>query len=144
MFLNIKFSLRTEIGWSIIIIIILFIVNFLHQHQVVFFHLNLRDSKFLQVSRILLYILVDFNNAIVRIVKILSLVYSSLAFFLEVFTNHSKCTNYNWSHCHFHVPQLFEFSNKVQKFLYLFVLFYFQSVVHWNGKVRMIASSFFL
>ena len=44
-------------------------------------------------------------------------------------------TNHNWYHRHFYVPRLFQFSNKVQVFVYLFAFFYFHSVVPLNGKI---------
>ena len=67
-----------------------------HQHQLVVFQWSLSDSKSPQVSRILITILVNFNNSVVWIVS------SDFEPFqpLLAFKDHSKCTNYNWYHYH--------------------------------------------
>ena len=41
----------------------------------------------------------------------------------------SNCTNYSWYHHHFHVSQLNQLFSKVQVFVYLFIFFYFLSVI---------------
>ena len=46
-------------------LLLLLFANFLHQRQLMIFHLSLRDSKSPQVSRTLLSILADLNNAAV-------------------------------------------------------------------------------
>ena len=62
----------------------------------------------------------------------------------KAFGDHSKCTKYNWYHCHSHVPQLFYFSGKIQVFVYLFAFIYFHPVVDQNDKIHLTVSSFFL
>ena len=62
----------------IIIIIIIIIISSSFSHQLLLtFHWSLNDSKSLQVSRILLSILADFNNSVVWMVSILLLISSS-------------------------------------------------------------------
>ena len=56
----------------------------------------------------------------------------------------TKCTNYNWYHRHFHVPQFFQFVSKVLEFILLFVFFQFYSVVSRDSKVENSAGSLFL
>ena len=63
--------------------------------------------------------------------------------FFRAFGDHFKLTNNNWYHCQLIVLQLFLFSGKFQV-LYLFVFFYFQFVVCWNGKIRWMTIFFFL
>ena len=56
----------------------------------------------------------------------------------------AKSTNHNWYNRHFHVPQLFQFSSKVEILILLFIFFQFYSVVSWDSKVDNFASSLFL
>ena len=51
--------------------------SFSHQHQSMVFHWSLSDSKFSQVSRTLLSILVDLNNAVVWMVSACPLISNS-------------------------------------------------------------------
>ena len=74
-------------------------------------------------------ILADFNNAVIWMVSIFP---SDFQF--QVFGDCSKCTNYNWYCWHLHAPQFSEFSGKDQVFVYLFIFFYFHSMIHWNNK----------
>ena len=55
----------------IIIIIILFLVSFSHKYYLVVFHWSLTDSNSSQVTRTLLGILANLNNAVVWMVLIL-------------------------------------------------------------------------
>ena len=64
------------------------------------FHWSLSVNKSPQVSRILLSILVDLNNAVVWMVSTLSLISKS-------FGDCTKSTNYNWYRHHFHIPLFF-------------------------------------
>ena len=62
--------------WWLSIIIISLLMSF-SQHQLMVFHWSLSDSKSPQVSRMLLSILADLNNAVVCMVLILSPISSS-------------------------------------------------------------------
>ena len=57
-------------------------------------------SKSPQVSRTLLSILAELNNAIVWMVFNFYVVGP----FNNPFGDHSKCTHYNWYHCRLHFP----------------------------------------
>ena len=52
----------------------------------------------------------------------------SLSLF-QAFTDHFKSTNYNWYHCHFHLPQLFQLSSKIQVFFILMLSFMAKSSI---------------
>ena len=65
-----------------------------------------------QVSRTLLSILADLNNAVVLMLSTCSLISKS-------FRNCTKSSNYNRYHSHFHVPQFFQFPSKVQVLIFL-------------------------
>ena len=73
-----------------------------------------------QVARTLLSIEADFNNDMVLIVLILPLISKSS----KPFGVRSKCYTYNWYHCYSQVPKLFQFSGKVQVFVYLFAFIF--------------------
>ena len=92
----------------IIIIIILLFEIFSHLHLLKVFHRSLSDSKS-QVSRTLLSILADLNNAVVWIVSTSPVISksSSPCTNLLVTVPRAKGTNYNWYNGHFHVPQFF-------------------------------------
>ena len=66
----------------------------------------------------------------------------------QAFGNRSKCTNYNWYHRHFHLPQFPLFSGKVQVYAYLFCFFfYFLFAVQcdsWECKSAILRLLFFL
>ena len=94
----------------------------------VFFIRGLSDSKSTQISRTLL---ADFQRWLLSIIP---LIFRSHSFFL--IGKCSKGFNYNWYHCHFHVPQLFLLFRKVQVLVYFFTFFYFQSIVRWNCKIH--------
>ena len=96
--------------------------EFSHKSYLEILHWILSSNKFTQVSKILL--IIQSIKAVVWLVTILPLISISTSFF-RVFWDHSKCSNYNWYHCHLDVPQFFELSSKVQVFVYLFVLFLF-------------------
>ena len=86
-----------------------------------FFFWSLRDSKSLKVSRIFLSILADFNSAVGSINLIFPLIFGFFFRFWDPF----KCTNTNWYHCHFRLPQLFQLSGKIQEFICLFAFLKF-------------------
>ena len=108
----------------------------------VVFHWSLKDNKSPQVSMTLLSILADPNTAVVWMVSLLSLIFSSPRIFPRSFGDRSKFTNYNRYHCHFHIShhQLYV---KVQEFVYFFAYFHFHSMTRWNSKIK-ITSSFLL
>ena len=61
----------------------------------------------------------------------------------QTFVDCTECTNYNWYHCRFHVPLLFQFSFKALVFIPLFAFLQFYSVVSRNGKILYSAGSLF-
>ena len=108
--------------------------------------LILSDSKFNQVSRSLLSILVDFNSAVVWMFSILPLISSFLQSLFQTSKDRSECTNDDWYHRHFHVPQFFQLSSKIQVIVYFssFLFLLLLSVVHRNGNIYKMTSSLFL
>ena len=80
--------------------------KFSHQHKLAGFNCSLRDGKFPLISRTLLSMLKDLNNAVVKMVPILSLISNFFSFFQD-FRDCSKCTNYYWYHCYPHVLRFF-------------------------------------
>ena len=61
----------------------------------------------------------------------------------QSFGDCTKCTNYNWYHHHFHVPQFFLFPSKVKVLIFLFTSFQFYSMVSQDSKIYNFASSLF-
>ena len=55
----------------------------------------------------------------------------------------SKCSYQNWYHRHFHIPQLFQLSSKIEVYIYFIAFFYFSFVISWNTKFLQMASSWF-
>ena len=115
--------------WIFIIIVISLLATFSHYPQ---------------VSKTLLNILADFNNTVDWMVLILSLISTRSSPFSRVLgTILSSPTMIGFtltlmSHSFF---QLF---GKVRVFIYLFVFFYFHSVVCQNGQILKLANPFFL
>ena len=105
---------------------------------------SLSDSKSPQVSWTHLSILADPNNAVVWTVSTRPVIFKSSSPCTNPFGNFNKGTNYNWYRCHFHVPQFFQFSSKVQVLILLFTFFQFHSVVPADNRVPNSASSLFL
>ena len=103
-------------------------------------HRSSSNSQSPQVSRILLSILADLNNAVVWMVSTHPLFSSGTSC---PWTNCTKSTNYNWYHSYFHVTQFFQFSSKVEVLIFLFAFFLFYPVVSWDSKVHKSVSSFF-
>ena len=95
------------------LIIILLFESFSHQLLQLVFYWSLSNSKSSQVSRTLLSILADHNNALFWMVMILPLISNSSSLFSEVLGDYSKCTDYNYYYCHPNVPLHFCFSGKV-------------------------------
>ena len=106
-----------------------------------FFQWSLSDSKFPHVSRTLINILPDLNNAVVWMVSNRPISKSS-----SPSTNSSVTTErsiYNWYNGHFHVQLIFQFSNTVKVLTSLYAFLQFYSEVSWNGEVHYSAGSFF-
>ena len=68
------------------------------------FHSNLSDSKSPKVSRTLLSILIDLNNAVVRMVSARPSISKTSRFFYQVLEDRTKHTIYNWYHRHLKDP----------------------------------------
>ena len=85
-------------------IVVLAVVYFSHELMQVAFHLGLRDRKSPQITRTLLSILADLNQAVVWIVSIL-LRFSILLVPFQSLWDSSKCANSNWYHRHPHDQQ---------------------------------------
>ena len=103
-------------------------------------HTSFSDSKSPQLSRTLLSILVDLNNAVVWMFS--TRPHSS--------KSSSLCTNSllklpraTIPIGHFHVPQFFQSSSNVQVLIPLLAFFKFSSVVDRDNKVHNSASSLF-
>ena len=98
------------------------------------FFTEVSGSNSPRVSRILPSILADF--IVLRSGWSQFFLWSPvLQYFFLIFEDHFKDTNYNWYDHHLHVPQVFQLSGKIQ-FIYLFVFFYFPSVVCRNGNIH--------
>ena len=67
-------------------------------------HRSLSDSKSPQVSRTLLRILADLNNAVVWMVSTRPLIFKSSSPCTNPLVTSNKNTHYHWYHCQFHVP----------------------------------------
>ena len=119
-------------------IIILLFFQVFHSNVSRWFLTSLSDRKFLQVSRTILSILADLNNAVVWNISTRPL----------IFMSSSPCTNPLMTvprapvHRHFHVPQFFQFSGKVNVLIFLFVFFQFYSMVNRDSKVHNSVSFF--
>ena len=87
----------------------------LQKSKISVFLFRLINSKSPQVSRTLLSILVDLNNAVVSIVSTRLLVSKSSSHFINLLGT-TKSTNYNLYYCYFHVPQFFQFYSNVEVF----------------------------
>ena len=109
------------------------------------FHRSSSDSKSPQVSRTLLSILADLNNAVVCGLSSLVLLFPSPSVPLSIlwWLVRSARTNYDWYHRHFHIPLFFQFSSKVLIFIVLFTFFQFYPVISLNGKVHYSIGFFF-
>ena len=101
------------------------------------FHWRLSDSKSPQVSRTLLRILAVLCNSVIWIVSTRLPTSKSSKPFNTPLVIVPKSTNHNWYNRHFHVPQLFQFSSKVEV-LILFTFFQFYSVVSWDRLLLLL------
>ena len=68
--------------------------------------------------------------------------FTSFQFTLDPSENRYKLTIYNCYHCHFHVPHSFQFSGKIQVFVYRFTFSFFfsLSIFEWNSKINKTTS----
>ena len=117
--------------------------SFSHQRKVVVFYWSLSDSKSSQVSRTLLCIQTDLNNAIMWMV-------STRPFISKT---SRPCTNPLVTipsvpitigiTITFKFYSFFQFSSKVLVFIFLFTFLQFYCVVSQNSKVDYLASSLF-
>ena len=106
------------------------------------FHCSSKDNKSLQVSRTLLSILDNLNNAVVWMVfscPFISMFSSPLINPLVTVPKTSIIIGINVT---FMFHSFFQFSSKV--FIFLFTSFYFYSVVSRDSKVHNFANSHFL
>ena len=113
-----------------------------HQRQLVVFHWSLNDSKSPQVSRTILSILADLNCVVVCIVLIVTLI-SNSSNYLSIPVGTVPSASIIIGITVILMFHSFYFSNKVQVFISLFLLFHFPSMVHWNGKIDYSTSSLF-
>ena len=121
--------------------IILLLASF--SHQLVGFFWSLKESSSLQVSRTLLSILANLNNAVLWMVSILPPIFdSSNPLFNALETVPSAPTTIGitvtWM---FHRFFLVLWQSPI--FVYLFTFFSFYFAVCWNGKIHNTASSLF-
>ena len=131
--------------YFIVIIVLLFLLflfyyycyySFSHQLTLMVIHWSLSDSKSPQVSRTLLSILAVLNNALIWMVSTRPPTAMSSS-------HRTKCTNYNWYNCHLHVPQFFQFLNKVAILIFLFTFLQIYSVVRRDSNVDYFSNSLF-
>ena len=104
-----------------------------HTHQMVF-HWSLRDNKSPQVSRTLLSILANRNNAIVWMASIRPLISSSSGLFSKPFVTIPS------------IPVTIVITvthSKIQELVSLIAFFDVQSVIFWDGKVLHTTSSLY-
>ena len=92
------------------------------------FHWILCKSKSLQVSRTLLSILANLNNAVVWIISIIPLISNSSSLFPSILGPFQVRQLQMVSPLP-HVLQLYLSSGKVKVYVYLFAFFYFNTVV---------------
>ena len=78
----------------------------------------------------LLSILSDLNNDLYGLTHSFDLKFHQSIF--SAFRDCSKCTNYNWYHCHFYVPQLLQ----IEVFDDLLAFFPFHSKVWRNSEIH--------
>ena len=123
---NLLKAQRTYIIHIMKIIVLLF-------NSLIVFHGSLSD-KSPQVTRTLLYILSDLNNAVVWMVWILLISNSSSLFSIPLGNLPSKPSTIGITVT---PPMIYSFliSHERSKYLSIFfAFFYFHFVVHWNGK----------
>ena len=102
------------------------------------FHWSLSDSKSTQVSRTRLRILAVLSNAVIWIVSTRPPTFKSSRPFNNPLVIAPKAPI---TIGYFHVPQLFQFSSKVEVFILLFTLLQIYSMVRRDSKVDNCANS---
>ena len=116
---------------------------FSHQLTLMVFHWSLRDSKSPQVSRILLSILADLNNAVVWMVSTPPLISKSSSPFINPFVTVPRAPIIIDINVTFIFHRFFPFPCKIEVFILLFIFFQFYSVISRDSKVHNLACSFF-
>ena len=115
------------------------------QRWLIVYHWSLSDSKFPQVSRTLLSIPADLNNAVVWMVSKCPLVSKSFSSFTNLLGIVPSAPTTTGITVTFMFHSLFFFSSLTRsRYLPLFAFFYFLFVVHRNGKVHHLADSLFV
>ena len=128
----------------VVVVVVYSLRAFLPQLMLMVFHWNLSDSKSPQVSRTLLIILADLNNAIIKMLSTPPLTYKSSSPFINPLMTVPKVQMTIGIIITFMFHNSFQFPTKVQVLILLFIFFQFYSVVSQDSKVHNFASSFFL
>ena len=102
--------------------------SFSHQRCLIVFHWSVCDSKFPQVSRTLLSILVDRNNALVWMVSTCPLIFKSCSHFTNILRIVPRAPITINITVTFMFHRFFSFSSKVLELISLFAFFEFYSV----------------
>ena len=100
------------------------------------FHLRLSDSKFPQVSRTLLSILADLNNAVLWIVSTRPLIFKSSNPFFNPLVTVPRATLAIGQKHHFHILGFLQFHSKDKVFILLFNFFLFYTGVSRDSKIH--------
>ena len=108
------------------------------------FNWSLSDSKCPQVSRTRLRILAVLSNAVVWIVSTRPPTFKSSSPFYNPLVILPNAPNQNRHNCYFDIPQLFQFSSKVEVLILLFTFLQIYSVVRRDSNVYNFADSLFL
>ena len=106
-----------------------------------FVHWSLGDSKSPQVSRTLLTILAVLSNAVICIISARPHTSKSSRPCDNPLVIVPKAPITIGTIVTVHVPQLFQFSNKVEALILLFTFFQSYSVISWDSKVDKFANS---
>ena len=114
--------------------IILLVWEFFTQALADGFRWSLSDSKFPQVSRTLLSILADPNNAVVwKIFNHIMLSNSSIPFYKSLGNVPSASIKTDY-HCHSHTPRLYQLSCNILGLATVLTFIYFHFVNQWGSK----------
>ena len=111
---------------------------FPHQHKMIVFHWSLSDSEPPKISRTLLNILTDLNNAVVWIVSALPSIYNSFKPFTKPYGIVSSAPITISITVTFIFHNFFWFYGKIKIFVSSFVFFDFHSVVGRNRLLLII------
>ena len=116
-------------SYDIINIIISFLVRFSCQHLLVVFHRSLGDSKSPPVSRTLLSIIANLHDAVVCMILILPLIVNYFCLFSKLLGTFQITLTIVGITITFTFRCFYQFSGRVQVFIYLFAFFYHHSAV---------------